>query len=137
MKSNTLKLFASAFFAIVLVACTKHAGDEEAETTPTATLAFSSPTEGASYQFGDSVLIQGVAAAAQEMHGYEVSVRNAADTSVVYYKEHIHEHGSTLAINQKWKDTLTTAVQLQAQVTLILDHDGHTTTKSVRFNTSN
>ena len=115
-------------------ACTKHSGDVE-EPIPIATLTFSSPTEGAVYHTGDSVLVQGLAAASADMHGYEISIKNADDTAVVYYSKHIHDHGDTLLINQGWKDTLTTTASLQLEVTLILDHDGHTATKSVGIKT--
>ncbi len=101
------------------------------EQTPTATLTFSNPTEGAVYHTGDSVLIQAQATAAGEMHGYEVSIRNAGDTSQVYFLQHVHTHGNTIVINQGWKDTLATTTHLEVAVLLTLDHDGHTSYKSV------
>jgi len=130
MKSKRFIAIGCLISATTFFACTKHDGDVE-EPIPTATLTFSNPTAGAAYHTGDSVLIQGLAAASAEMHGYEVSVKNAADTSVVYFSQEVHEHSDTLLINQGWKDTLTTATNLQVEVTLILDHDGHTSTKSV------
>jgi hypothetical protein len=77
------------------------------------------------------VLIRCTATATAEMHGCEISIRNAADTAIVYYYEHVHDHNATLAIDKKWKDTLTTAVNLQVAVTAILDHEGHTSTQTV------
>lgn len=130
MKTNLLIALFSLACTTMFIACSKHAGDVD-EPIPSATLTFSSPTEGGVYHSGDSLRIQGLAIASADMHGYELSVKNAADTSVVYYNQHIHDHGDTLLINQVWKDTLTTAADLQVEVTLILDHDGHTATKSV------
>ena len=136
MNRNRSIFIISAFCITTLWACTKHQGDIE-EQVPTATLTFASPTNGAVYQHGDSVLIQGLAIATEVMHGYKVSIKNAADTSVVYYAEHIHDHNDTLQINQAWKNTLTTAATLQVEVVLTLDHEGHTSRKAVNFKTQN
>jgi hypothetical protein len=125
-------LLLCVFCTTLFVACTKHRGDVE-EQIPTAAITFTSPTENAVYKSGDSVLIQCFATASEVMHGCEITITNAADTSVTYYHEHLHDHNDTLAINHKWKDTLTTAANLQIAVTLILDHDGHTSTKTVNI----
>jgi len=80
-------------------ACTKHSDDVD-EPIPTATLTIARPTEGAVYHTGDSVLVQALATANGEMHGYEVAIRNASDTSVVYFSKHVHEDGNSLLIDQ-------------------------------------
>ncbi|HUQ97314.1 MAG TPA: hypothetical protein VM010_06590 [Chitinophagaceae bacterium] len=129
------KWFPGILIVMVLVACSKHAGDVEAPVA-TALLTHTSPTEGAAYKTGDSVWIKGLAIAPHEIHGYELSIRSATDTSVVYYSEHIHDHNDTITINQKWKNTLATPAHLQAGVTLILDHDGNTATKTAAFITT-
>lgn len=134
MKTNLFIILLFLGTTISFFACTKHSGDIY-EPIPTATLTFSNLTEGAVIHTGDSVLIQGVAAASAEMHGYEVAVKNADDTAVVYFSQHVHDHGDTLLINQGWKDTLTAAANLQVEVTLTLDHDGHTSTKTVGIKT--
>ena len=114
----------------VLASCTKHAGDIE-EPVPTATITFAQPTQGAVYKTGDSVRIQGVAIGSAVMHGCQIAIRKAADTSVIYYEEHVHDHNDTITINHAWKNTLATATDLQVDVTVVLDHDGHTATKTV------
>jgi hypothetical protein len=134
MKSNFLIPIA-LFCITAFAACTKHAGDLE-ETIPTATITFAAPTEGTTYRTGDSIRIQGVAISSAVMHGCQIAIRNAADTSVVYYAEHVHDHNDTITINKAWKNTLTTAADLQVEVTLALDHDGHTRTKTVSVKTA-
>jgi hypothetical protein len=125
-------LLLTAFFS-----CTKHAGDVVEEAVPSATFAFSSPTAGAVYQSGDSVLIQGIAISTETIHGYEIDIKNGTDTSVVYFSEHVHDHNDTIVINKKWKNTLPAATNLRVDVTLHLDHDGHTLRKAVGFSTQN
>lgn len=119
----------TAFFA-----CTKHAYDvEAAATTNGATIVFSAPTANAVYQTGDSISIQAIAIAPQTIHGYDVSIKQANDTTV-YFFQHVHDHNDTLLINHKWKSNLPGAMALEAKIVLTLDHDGHTATKSVAFN---
>ena len=133
---RTFSILICAFALITALSCSKHNGDVE-EQLPTATLTFASPTQGAVYQAGDSVRIQALATATGEMHGYTVSVCNAADTAVVYFSQQVHAHGDTLLINHAWKDTLTTTANLQVAVTLTLDHEGHTSYQSVNIKTEN
>ena len=134
---KTIAILAFIVMMTAFYSCTKHAGDTAEETIPTATITFSSPTQGAVYQKGDSILIQGTAISTETIHGYEVSIRNAADTAVLYYAEHVHDHNDTIVIDKKWKNTLTTATNLQVAVTVTLDHDGHTSTKTVGIKTVN
>jgi len=132
---NLKSVILVSFIGVALAACNKHAGDVD-EPIPTATITITNPTDGAVYKNGDSIRIQGLAIASANMHGYEVSIKNAADTSVVYFSQHIHDHNDTLQINQAWQDTLTTATKLQVQVLVVLDHDGHTASKTASATTS-
>jgi hypothetical protein len=45
----------------------------------------------------------------------------------------VHDHNDTLLINQKWKNTVTAPANMEAQVILYLDHEGHTGTKKAVF----
>jgi hypothetical protein len=121
--------------AVVLLAlfagCAKHRGDVLPPLVPTATLSFSSPTAWAGFSPGDSVLLSGLAIAPAVMHGYDISVHKAGDTATNYFFVHIHDHNDTLVIWQKWKNTAPPATDLEAEVTLYLDHDGHTKTGKV------
>jgi hypothetical protein len=119
----------TALLLFALTACSKHHGDL---TLPDATINFSEPLPGSSYNGGDSISIKGVAISAVIMHGYDIAIKKANDTTT-YFFMHIHDHNDTLVINQKWKNTLTGASSLEAQVTVYLDHDGHTVTKKVGF----
>lgn len=137
MKHPISTLSFSALLAILFFACTKHAGDVEEEPFPTATFTLSSPVEGAIYRSGDSILIQGLAISTDVIHGYDITIKNAADTTVTYFANHIHDHNDTIAIHQKWKNTLTASANLQVEVTLTLDHDGHTSSKKAGVKTVN
>lgn len=126
MKKIILFLALPAFFT----ACAKHNNDVE-DVTPQATIVFSSPAQGAVYNPGDSVLIQGTAVSTATVHGYDLIIRNAPDTAKLYFA-HFHEHNATLLINTKWKANVSSTA-LQAEVILYLDHDGHTASRKVGF----
>lgn len=115
----------------VFISCTKHSGDVE-QNIPVYTINFSSPTASSVYRNGDSVAIHAVGISSATVHGYDVIIKKPNDTTKLFFK-HVHDHNDTLLINQKWKNTLTVATNLEAQVILYLDHDGHTGTKKNGF----
>lgn len=127
MKKIVSAIILSAF---LLAACTKHNDDLE-DLSPKATIQFESPTAGAFYNLGDSVLIKGTASYTSTIHGYDLIVRKASDTATLFFV-HVHEHKADLQINTKWKADVSNA-NLQAEVVLYLDHDGHTDSRKVGF----
>ena len=126
--------FIIAFFAASLsfVSCTKHPGDI-LDHVPVATLTISKPLEGSFFNAGDSVSIQGIAISTETIHGYDVIVKKANDTATLF-SVHIHDHNDTLHINEKWKASINASTFLEAVITLVLDHDGHTLTRRAGFN---
>jgi hypothetical protein len=122
-------LFAAA--VVALVSCTKHQGDIE-ENIPVATINFVSPTTSSIYHNGDSIAIQATAISTAAVHGYDVIIKKVNDTTKLFF-QHVHDHNDTLLINQKWKNTVTAPANMEAQVILYLDHEGHTATKKAGF----
>jgi FtsP/CotA-like multicopper oxidase with cupredoxin domain len=132
MKNTIAVITIITITALMAIAgCKKHNNDME-EQVPVATLVIISPAEGASYAYGDSVAIVATGISNALIHGYDLTIRKAND-SAVYYFAHIDEHNDTLAISKKWKDTLTTAADLEVVIRLVLDHDGHVLTKKAGF----
>ncbi|RYY95276.1 MAG: hypothetical protein EOO11_16180 [Chitinophagaceae bacterium] len=113
-------------------ACTKHPGDALEPATAEATLVFAQPLAGAVYQRGDSVRIAATAIAPATIHGYDVEIHAVGDTTRLFYT-HVHDHNDTLLVRQAWADTLSTARNLEVQVTLVLDHEGTQLKRSVAF----
>jgi hypothetical protein len=126
------KILSSLLLAIlVFTACTKHKDDVE-DTSPKATILFESPMQGAFYNSGDSVLIKGTASYTTTIHGYDLVIHKATDTATLYFK-HFHDHKAVVEINTKWKAESISNANLQAEVILYLDHEGHTGSKKVGF----
>ena len=124
--------FIFSFISIVtLPSCTKHRDDFE-ERIPVAIINFDSPTASSIYNNGDSVLIKANAVSTETVHGYDVIIKKVNDTTKLFFL-HVHDHNDTLLINKKWKNTLTGPANMEAQIILYLDHDGHTGTKKAAF----
>jgi hypothetical protein len=117
--------------SLMVASCTKHR-DDVPQNIPEYTINFSSPTVSSIYQNGDSVSIQAVGISSETVHGYDIIIKKPNDTTKIFF-QHVHDHNDTLFINQKWKNTFTVATNLEAQVILYLDHDGHTGTKKAGF----
>ena len=113
-----------------MAACSKHRGDIE-DTTPRATIQFMNPTDGAVYNANDSVSIRAFAVSTATIHGYDIIIRKADDTTKLYFA-HIHDHNDTIQVSKQWKPTVNNT-SLQAELVLYLDHDGHTGHKKVNF----
>lgn len=124
-------IFSLVISALLFAACTKHKDDVE-DAAPKATFEFTSPAQGAFYNSGDSVLIQGTATAAATMHGYDVIIRKPSDTAKLFF-QHYHDHKTTLNIDTRWKADEIHNTNLQAEVIVYLDHEGHTDSKKVGF----
>ncbi|WP_460569734.1 hypothetical protein [Flaviaesturariibacter terrae] len=118
---------------LALLACTKHPGESTAPVTASpATLHVAAPTANARYAAADTVRIVASAIAPATIHGYELSIHKAGDTTTLYYA-HIHDHNDTLAINQYWVNDQPAPANLELRIVLALDHEGHTLAQTVPF----
>ncbi len=120
-----------AISVLGLVACTKHHGDI-GEYIPEAVIKFLSPTPGAVLNAGDSINIMAVAISTETIHGYDLAIRKTGDTTKAYFN-HTHDHNDTILIDQKWGSLVTNPANLEAEITLYLDHEGHTKKARVAF----
>lgn len=127
----------TAFTAVTLCciySCKKNITTE----TPVAIINITAPSEGGLVNMNDSVSITGsvivsnTAPAAQTLHGYDVVIRKAGDTTKLFFT-HVHAHGSSLVINHKWFNDQATNTQLQLETKVYTDHDGNSISKFVRF----
>lgn len=123
--------FSFLIIAFCCISCVKHNGDIE-EHIPVSTITFGAPTEGAIQSSKDSVRILATAVSSATIHGYDITIKKPNDTTVYWFKT-VHDHNDTITIDQKWKGDFAAPTDLEASITLHLDHEGHTNTKAVRF----
>ena len=129
-----LKYFTSLVIlslTVTLVSCTKHK-DDIAENIPVGSINFQSPTNSSTYNTGDSIPIKATAISTASIHGYDIIIRKTNDTTKIFF-QHVHDHNDTLYINKKWKSSVLSPANMEAQVILYLDHDGNTFSKKAAF----
>jgi hypothetical protein len=105
----------------------------EEEIIPVATINIFSPTSGSILPLNDSLSIRAQAISNAPLHGYDLVIRKANDTTV-YLFSHVHDHeGDTITIDQKWKGLLQGPANLEAEITVYLDHELHKKSEKVSF----
>jgi hypothetical protein len=115
--------------SILLNACEHNVEEKPA---PVVNLNFISPVQGALYHTGDTVRINAIATSTDQLHGYDVYLKNS-DNGTIYFFQHIHDHNDTLLVNEEWKNNLTTPTAIVAEIKLVVDHDGNTFIRNVAF----
>ena len=116
---------------VLIISCKKHTAEEKHH-IPVATIIIHSPVAGAVYHLGDSVSVQALAVSSDNLHGYDVFITKANDTTT-YFFQHIHEHNDSATIDVKWKAAIASPAELEAHVTVYLDHALNTEKKKVGF----
>lgn len=82
-----------------------------------------SPFEGQRYKPGDTVYIKGNVSYSNQLHGYIVRILDA-DNAVVYETEG-HTHSSSIAVDEKWLNTINHSESLTLELTTVIDHDAN------------
>lgn len=98
----------------------------------TAVITFTSPAEHATFSNGDTVHVEGTAAAEEDLHGYELYILNktAGDTVLFFSSPH---HGTTITVDTFWVVGVIAASDMELGITVILDHQENRQTEKVDF----
>lgn len=128
---NTFYILTAAA-VLTLVSCKKEKNTktEDHSHHTTATITISTPHEGDTIQ-GDFNVLGSISGSAA-LHGYQVTIKNLADYSILFEKE-VHDHLENFAINEAVTHTLSSYTPVKLEVVVALDHDGNKTSKSVNF----
>lgn len=116
-----------------LTACKKDKSTDDSaehEDHPTAVITITSPTENDTIQGNFTVM--GNIVGTGNLHGYQVTVTNTQNDSIIY-QDDVDDHVANFTINQAVTHSFTVYTSLKLEVVAALDHDGHTTTKTVHF----
>jgi len=119
--------------SIFLTACKKDKSTDDSsehEDHPTAVITITSPAENDTIQ-GDFT-VTGNITGTGNLHGYQVTVTNTQNDSIIYQND-IDDHVANFTINQAVTHSYTAYTPFKLEVVAALDHDGHTTTKTVHF----
>ncbi|WP_430402538.1 hypothetical protein [Fluviicola sp.] len=119
--------------SISLTACKKDKSTDdstETEDHPTAVITITSPQENDTIQ--GNFAVTGTIVGTGELHGYQVTLTKASNDSIIYQND-IDDHVADFTINQAVTNSFTNYTPLKLEVVAALDHEGHTTTKTVHF----
>jgi hypothetical protein len=118
--------------SLSLTACKKDKSPEtEAEEEhATALITLTSPNENDTIQ--GNFVVTGTIAGTSNLHGYQVTVTNTLNDSIVYQHD-IDDHVADFTINQSVIQPYTTFTPFKLEVVVALDHDGNTVNKIVHF----
>lgn len=119
-----------AFFALIILSAVACKKDKEVEFEGSLTI--SAPAANDTIHGGTTFPITGTVTGNVEMHGYQVTVYNQTDQTVVYSSTE-ENHASEYSINQTVNHTLTVGTPLRLVVEVEVDHDGISMTKEVLF----
>jgi len=125
MKINILATY--VLFLFLFSFCKKedeHDDDHDHDTATNITLNWAQPAEGSTVKKGDTLRIEGTATHTSEMHGYEVVISKASDTTVAIHTGDGHVHGTTIVISEKWKNDLPDTTKLMVKLTVAKSHSG-------------
>lgn len=120
----------SASVVLLTAACQKK--DETPVQPDEITVNIVSPTNGQTVKYGDVLDINATVSYISQMHGYLVRIVDK-DNGKVYYETEGHVHGDYFIVTEKWKDTVQHDVNLQLQLTAIIDHENNNKTEEVSF----
>lgn len=132
MKKIQTYLIAGALFSFAFSACKKSDSTPVEPVVTDAQITVDNPQAGADYAPGAIVAINGKIINTTEMHGYKLVIIQKADSAELFSKE-VHEHGTEINFSESWTNDLQADADVQLQVIAVLDHDGHTSTKTVDF----
>jgi hypothetical protein len=105
---------------LLLASCKK---ETQNASTGVAQLSVITPGEATTFNKNETIKITASATHAQTMHGYEVTIHPANDTTAIFRSVN-HTHGLSLDINDQWVNTSPAVKNQVVEVKVFVDHDG-------------
>ncbi|MNJ90952.1 hypothetical protein D3C87_85920 [compost metagenome] len=128
MKPVLIILLAISSFSIAACKKKKKSGSEHEHAS--AVITITSPAENDTIQ--GNFVVTGTIAGTADLHGYQVTVTNTLNDSIIYQHE-LHDHVADFTINQSVNHGFTAYTPLKLVVLAAIDHDGNMESKTVYF----
>lgn len=134
MKSYTLNSILFIALTLTISSCKKENehDDHSHDTTATTVITVSSLNENDTIQSGEEVHFNGSITSTVEMHGYQLVVKNIT-TGLDVFTTDEHSHALTYNIHDHWTNNVSDTSEMDLKITVVNDHDGNLTTKTIRF----
>lgn len=131
---NVIMMGVIAVAIVITISSCKKSDDKATtpNTTPSATIAISSPTATSVYKHGDTMYVSAVIIGDVKLHGYKVTVEDIVTGDTVFHADS-HTHATTLNVEEKWVCTCTSETDLRLYISSAIDHDGPEFVKTMDF----
>jgi hypothetical protein len=96
---------------------------EVTSTTNAPQLAIMTPVENSSFNKNDTVRISANAINSENLHGYEITIHPANDTTATFRSVN-HVHATSLSIQEKWANTSPAVKNQVVEIKVFTDHNG-------------
>ncbi|MCE3294742.1 MAG: hypothetical protein K0R65_456 [Crocinitomicaceae bacterium] len=106
---------------LALISCKK---DKEDETNATASINITEPGLNDTIAAGEELHVEGVISGTGELHGYVITLRNAADQAVFLTADY-DSHATSYNFHEHWVNTVTDTTIVTVKVDVTEDHDGN------------
>ncbi|MGV3630215.1 MAG: hypothetical protein ACO1O6_03375 [Bacteroidota bacterium] len=126
MKTNILIFALVLGTGITFISCEKDKEEEHA----TATISFEEPVTGDTIASGAEMHMEGTILGTGELHGYTLSVINAANQAVLFTKTY-DTHASSYNFHEHWVNNVTDTTAVKVRMDVTEDHDGNHEIKEV------
>ena len=115
----------SALSLFVVVSCHK---DEHEEVS--ATISFIEPNVTDTLAFNEELHAEGTIVGSAELHGYTLSMTNIT-TNEELLSATASNHASSYSFHEHWVNNVSDTSIIRIKVSVVLDHEGNTTTKTI------
>ena len=111
------------FFILFLVESCKDEVPTSDQNIPPVTFNFTNPNEGNEFALGDTIFIDGMIAWENELHGYEITLTDMSNDSIVF-SAHGHEDALLIHITKIWVNKVTHLSDMRLTIDALTDHRG-------------
>jgi hypothetical protein len=121
---NTLFI---SMMALLIVACNKK---EPGENNPSnignesIAITINTPNENESFDFNETVSVEGWVIGTSHVHGYTVELINQSNQDSILYSHEVHDHGNELQFQETWTNNLSDTSTVLIRVEAFGDHEG-------------
>lgn len=135
MKINTYTLSIFALLLLVSTACRKEENKHKMDNSHSeneVTIQLSTNASNDTLEYGAELHINGSVVGTQELHGYQLVLKNMMTDSVLFETGE-HDHANTYNIHGHWVNDLENTTGLHLTLTVEKDHDGGILTKELHL----
>lgn len=105
---------------ILLVGCKKETPIKEVKEP---IFSWESPSDNQIFNAGDTLFIRAIITAEDELHGYEVKLKNESNQQLPINQGY-HVHGTTISVNEQHIFSGNTASNFEIEISAAIDHSG-------------